>query len=112
MAKRNKPVVAEKYEFKHRVSSKKLKFSRFFSDSAAYIKINGFSVDSCSTSVHFLIDILMEKIKPVGTEKCEIEYREESMLVALFGDLDYEGSDVRKKLTTFHWNKLPQIQIF
>ena len=69
-------------------------------------------MELCSTSLHCFIDILMEEIKPVGTEKRELESRDESMLKALFGELDYESFDVGNKLTTSYWNRLPQVQIF
>ena len=54
-------------------------------DSDARIKINGFLIQKCE----ILVENSMTEIKPVVMEKSEIEYRDEALIVALFGTFGF-----------------------
>ena len=48
------------------------------------MKLNGFSCES-SGIVILSIETLLEDMKPVVTEKDESEYRDESIIISVFG---------------------------
>ena len=59
-----------------------------------WMKTDAFSMKSCffdATSVKFLIHSLMKKIKTVGAEKEEFDYRDVSIVVARFGNFGLSG---------------------
>ena len=56
----------------------------------------------------------MEEMKPIVTEKREVEYRDESILI---DSIIWKFQTIRilmqeTKWTTFHWNALPQVEGF
>ena len=55
------------------------------------MKIGGFSIGLSFKSLIFSIEALMKEIRAVVTEKREVEYGDESFLIALLESLDYQG---------------------
>ena len=83
-----KTVVTENYDNENRETSKLFALSRIFRthrDSAARFKTNNFKVDCTCTSLKLSIETMLEENKPVVMERHEFEYRDESILKALFG---------------------------
>ena len=53
----------------------------------------------------FSTEILVEEFKPVASEKCEFENRDESGLLTLFlKNLDNQESDAKNKIGNFLFN--------
>ena len=53
------------------------------------IKIKDFLIECSYIIVKFFLDTSMTEIKPVVMEKHEFEYRDENLLVALFGFFEF-----------------------
>ena len=81
-----KPVVTEKYDFEYRDKSIIIITPVTFRDYRDFDAKNTheFSIKSYSLRVDVLMETLMKEIKSVGTEKNENEYRDLSILIALF----------------------------
>ena len=78
LMKKIKTVITEKHHFDNRDESNKFLEILRYQDFDARIKINSFSVKSSSTGVQLSYKTLLEEIKPVITEKYEVECRQKS----------------------------------
>ena len=54
-----------------------------------------FSNEFTSACLWYLIEIVLQETKPVVMEKHDIEYRDQSIIIALFEVLDYSDSASR-----------------
>ena len=62
----------------------------------------GFLVNQCSSEEKiFLLDFLVDSVKPVIMGKYELEQRKLSKLTALLEFSDYEDSNARNEINTF-----------
>ena len=77
------PLLPEKYNLESREKKHLLQFSDY-QGSDAKLKTFDVSIESSSTSVGLLIEILMEEIKLAVAEKSEFEYRDNAISLALF----------------------------
>ena len=50
-----------------------------------------FSIDNSRTIVQLSIEVLIEKVKKVGTENGKFEYQDNSLLEEIFGTLVLSG---------------------
>ena len=64
------------------------------------MQANGFPTKSSSTSVKFLIEALMEEVKPVVAEK-NLENRDVSILIDFSESSDYHDYEAKRKSTNF-----------
>ena len=72
---------------------------------------NEFSVEFSSTKLEFLIEIFMDQIEPVVTEKYEFQKRHVSKLRNLFGKIwTIKFMAQRTESTVFQRNGLAQVE--
>ena len=79
-------VVTDKHEYEYQNISLKLTLfvSLDYQDSDARTKVNNLPINFSSTNLEFSMEILMEEIEPVVTEKHDFECRDNSLLKPLF----------------------------
>ena len=66
--------------------------------------MNDLSIDISCPSIIFSIEALVEGIKPIVTEKCSFEYRDESLIMTPFNNWDLWNFDAKNKPENFCMN--------
>ena len=109
-----KPVLSETFELKHRDQSFLIVFFLETSDDLetdSRMKTNAFfKFFSC---IKFSIEILMEEIKQIFAERSEFEYRDRSVMIALFGNFGVSRTQREEQNHQFFKRTNPvQVEIF
>ena len=94
-----KPQLTEKHDFHNRGDWKSETSVRFQSIRILFQKIKNLSIESSSTIVGILIDILMAEAKPVATQN--IMFEKLSSSKSVFGPWYNQNSDAREKTGYF-----------
>ena len=69
-----------------------------YQDSETMIRDKDFAIESTSASVQHSIEILMERLKFVVTEKNRFQFEYKSKLIAHFGNFFYQEFDAIKSI--------------